>query len=396
MAQFINYDPNAGIAAIQKAGENISGILAEAGKAEQEMTLRKKRTEAVQFLNETISTRTRENPNVGYFPLHDPVVRDAAMAVSPIAKDYVDLLVGLHDRNVKAAEPKSVSGGYLKPNLATGESTFVDTTPAATPKPSEPNTEYEDFREMFRDQQTGKVDVAKLNQAWTDRQIKVFGAKEEKKAELRPDKSERVEFIGADGKTRYGFFKTDPTSGKTTFEETAVEPPKSEAQTRITAGDRDFLTQAEGLSKIISDIESGYDESYVGPIQGRVGGIQSVTTGNTPEEASFRASVSSLKNQLLKMRSGAAVTPSEFDRILTELPNESDPEENFLAKLQKTKENINLLKTTRMSLQGDGARPSNGSSSTQISPADQEAIDWAKANPDDPRSAKILELHGVK
>lgn len=129
MPQIINYDPNAGITAIQKAGENISGILAEAGKAEQEMTLRKKRTEAVQFLNETISARTRENPNVGYFPLHDPVVRDAAMAVSPIAKDYVDLLVGLHDRNVKAAEPKSVSGGYLETDLAKGTRTFVDTTP---------------------------------------------------------------------------------------------------------------------------------------------------------------------------------------------------------------------------------------------------------------------------
>ena len=129
--QIFNYDPNAGLTAIQKAGENISGILAEAGKAEQEMTLRKKRTEAIQFLQETISTRTRENPNVGYFPLHDPVVRDAAMAVSPIAKDYVELLVGLHEKNVKAAEPKCVSGGYLEPNLADGTYKFVDTTPTA-------------------------------------------------------------------------------------------------------------------------------------------------------------------------------------------------------------------------------------------------------------------------
>ena len=42
----------------------------------------------------------------------------------------------------------------------------------------------------------------------------------------------------------------------------------------------------------------------------------------------------------------------------------------------------------------DHISPGNGTQ--QLSAEDQTAIEWAKSNPDDPRSAKILQLHGIK
>lgn len=42
------------------------------------------------------------------------------------------------------------------------------------------------------------------------------------------------------------------------------------------------------------------------------------------------------------------------------------------------------------------AQASAAPAAAPVSQADQDAINWAKANPNDPRSAKILALHGVK
>jgi hypothetical protein len=185
-----------------------------------------------------------------------------------------------------------------------------------------------------------------------NRQIKVFGTKEGIKADNRPDKTQNVPIDMGDGNVKYGSIQTDPNTGEVKVVMTNATPPRSAATQRITSGDRQYLTEAEGLTKVINDIEKNFDEGFVGPIAGRIGEAKSVTVGNSPKEASFRAAVSSLKNQLLKLRSGAAVTDQEFERILSELPTENDPTENFKQKLRQTKENVDLLKTTRTNLQG--------------------------------------------
>lgn len=254
------------------------------------------------------------------------------------------------------------------------------------PKSDTSITPYDDFRAQYTSPE-GRVDYPSLTKAWTQSQVDIYGAKKSIDAAHRPDKSERVEFVGEGGKVKYGFFKTDPSTNKTTFEETAVTPPVPAASQRISATDRQYLTEMEGLEKVIGDIRSNFNENYVGFFQGRIGGIESKTSGNTKQEASFRQAVSSLKNQLLKSRSGAAVTENEFERILTELPTENDPTENFLQKLRQTEENIKLLKQTRSRLQG-GANTGRGGKMTR----DQFIQDFQNEEGRSPTEAELEQL----
>ena len=128
--QIINYDPNSGIAAIQKSGEQISKLLGESKQAELSLMEGQRKQKAIQYLNDVIQARTQKGgAQVGAFPMFDPVIREAAMAVAPVAHDYVNLLLSLHEKNVSAAEPKSVAGGYTQLDPTTGETKFTDTTP---------------------------------------------------------------------------------------------------------------------------------------------------------------------------------------------------------------------------------------------------------------------------
>ena len=53
-------------------------------------------------------------------------------------------------------------------------------------------------------------------------------------------------------------------------------------------------------------------------------------------------------------------------------------------------------KNTQAVANTDQSQGSQNPSPAQIAPEDQEAIDWAKSNPNDPRAQKILQLHGIK
>lgn len=55
--------------------------------------------------------------------------------------------------------------------------------------------------------------------------------------------------------------------------------------------------------------------------------------------------------------------------------------------------NIDRIKKLRGGASSQQQPPAQGG---QLSPADQQAVDWAKANPNDPRAAQILQLHGAQ
>jgi hypothetical protein len=58
--------------------------------------------------------------------------------------------------------------------------------------------------------------------------------------------------------------------------------------------------------------------------------------------------------------------------------------------------NTNVITSTGNSQYGGGQVTTQVPTQSTVSPQDQEAIDWAKANPNDPRAIKILQLHGIK
>jgi hypothetical protein len=136
--QIINYNPNAGLEGIQKAGQQISTLLGEAKQAELALGEKKRRMDAIQYLNDVIRTRTAESDNklIGSFPMFDPAIREAALSVSQVAPDYVELLAGMHEKNVKSSQPTAVAGGYVELDPTTGANKFVETADKSTEAPS--------------------------------------------------------------------------------------------------------------------------------------------------------------------------------------------------------------------------------------------------------------------
>jgi len=98
-----------------------------------------------------------------------------------------------------------------------------------------------------------------------------------------------------------------------------------------------------------------YQPEWVGPVAGRVGALRQKTGGlpipgfgaPTAQETEFRSTLQSIANQLLYMRSGAAVTPQEYDRIISELPTPNDPPAVFATKLTTARKILEATQQNR-------------------------------------------------
>lgn len=108
-----------------------------------------------------------------------------------------------------------------------------------------------------------------------------------------------------------------------------------------------------------------------------------------------------LFNIQVKDRSGASVTSNEMQRIQKEWSQgKYNTEADRLNAMQRYKR---ALQQTMKDVEA-GFNPSvvgelesrGGVTSKRLANKNQEAIDWANANPNDPRSAKILQKLGVK
>jgi hypothetical protein len=63
----------------------------------------------------------------------------------------------------------------------------------------------------------------------------------------------------------------------------------------------------------------------------------------SPEVAQFHASVAGLRNEIIRLMSGAAVSGSEEQRMRAQLPDVTDKPASFQAKLTQTKRNRDSL-----------------------------------------------------
>jgi hypothetical protein len=62
----------------------------------------------------------------------------------------------------------------------------------------------------------------------------------------------------------------------------------------------------------------------------------------------FRRVVEEMKSQLLSARSGAAVTPQEYERLLAIVPNVTDSDETFQAKLLGFRRGLDQAKAAKL------------------------------------------------
>jgi len=115
-------------------------------------------------------------------------------------------------------------------------------------------------------------------------------------------------------------------------------PPKPRP---AAASEIDHMTMDSALLSQIGRVKQQYNPKFLGPYSGkesglRVAGLLPGKGGKArPGEAKFRSSLSGIRNWLLKLRSGAAVTEPEYRRLKDELPNEDLPSESFVDRMDQ-------------------------------------------------------------
>jgi len=112
------------------------------------------------------------------------------------------------------------------------------------------------------------------------------------------------------------------------------------------AGQQGQMIAAETGLAHLSNIQRLYKPEYVGPVQGRLNewmGLRSgyapdIASGKvgriSPELAEFANAVSTNKNRMIKLITGAAMNKEEVPRIVSQVPDFSQPPEVFEANLK--------------------------------------------------------------
>ena len=97
----------------------------------------------------------------------------------------------------------------------------------------------------------------------------------------------------------------------------------------------------------------------IGLVDGRISKAKLATgAGVTPELAEFDAQLTGLKNAVIKATTGAAMSEPEAKRIMGQLPDLSQPEAVFKARLATTRKNLDTLKRRTIELSGGSVAPS--------------------------------------
>jgi len=104
------------------------------------------------------------------------------------------------------------------------------------------------------------------------------------------------------------------------------------------------LNELGGLSRLAQRAIDTFDASFVGPIEGPLGqGLQKSKFFASKERATFLQGVAGLRNATIKAISGGAVTPSEAERLVQQLPDINSSEVDFEEKLKNYSEELNSI-----------------------------------------------------
>ena len=151
----------------------------------------------------------------------------------------------------------------------------------------------------------------------------------------------------------------------------------------------DALKKAPGAYGGVGNFAAGVAES--------IGGTpaQSILARRySPEELRAKNQISNVVSKIINERAGANVTLREELRQKF-LPQDTDGYDQALQKLG----DLRTMMTATYEAQGNGMVPPVASApqapAKALSAEDQQAAEWAKANPNDPRSARILRALGM-
>lgn len=123
----------------------------------------------------------------------------------------------------------------------------------------------------------------------------------------------------------------------------------------LPAGEVDKIAETRQFISQLKRAGELFKPEYAGPVTQWTRWAKGMTSGLPADETEFRSLVSNFENTLLKLRSGAAVTQQEFDRIKRELPQFGDPPKTFPIKLRVAREALeNVLSAKEQTFRAAG------------------------------------------
>lgn len=156
---------------------------------------------------------------------------------------------------------------------------------------------------------------------------------------------------------------------------TGAEPraaePRFESKIPLPAAETATLADFRTLRSMMKRIEDQYNKTsgeFVGPAQGRLGWVREKTgIGSSAEEANLRSEITSVQNWIVYLKSGKQINEQEFERLKAEMPEITNPEPVFRARLARTKALMDeMLSNRERELAARGFR---GTSPAQAPPA---------------------------
>lgn len=144
----------------------------------------------------------------------------------------------------------------------------------------------------------------------------------------------------------------------------------------VSAGERKSIAELEAGLENLDNLKSLFDEAYVGPLKGRVGAVKDMFGGNPQKQSEFYAAEAALKNEIIKLITGAQMGEREADRIVKQIPLRTDPPKVWQAKWEQTRRNrATLLKAIERGLKKGGKRSRTPSAAKTIATMTDEELE---------------------
>ena len=132
---------------------------------------------------------------------------------------------------------------------------------------------------------------------------------------------------------------------------------------KLSPKEREGLIGARQAVEKLNVVRDMFKPEFVGPLKGRVSNVKDMLGVLGPSEAVFRSQFQEFKNELIKARSGGAVTPQEADRLEKEISNFNVSPDVYLARLErainsiKRSSNVQLRSLTDQGFNTQGFQP---------------------------------------
>ena len=184
--------------------------------------------------------------------------------------------------------------------------------------------------EQHRDNIARSKEATAAAAARTDKNIAAQGERQDKSIAAMNDRQEKS-LAASEARTQ-----------KMVEARTTGRPPR-----RLNASENEALADYNVILSQINDVKEHFRPDLVGPVRGRLGGVgQAVGAKLAPGESKLRGTLAAIRNTILKLRSGAAITPQEATRLLQEIATVENAPQDFEDKLSQVERFIRIKAQT--------------------------------------------------